>query len=1178
MCKQAPIKRLKVLSFNVEGLTSELEDPNFVDLLYNHDICLLNETWKSDDSKLNLPNLWDFSVVRQKHKKAGRNSGGVTVLCKEEIRPGVKVSSFSEGFIWLKLDQAFFNFNNPLFLCASYIPPQYSKNIYNNTDYFQNLTNSLLKYSSLGNVMLAGDLNARQGKDLLDEQSEIPCIDHLLPQDTSPAAVSRSSCDHTTNLYGKKLNSLCKSFNLTVANGRAPGDRLGNFTCHTSRGASVVDYIVSDQPIFRRIAKLSILPPEYGSVHSPLSLILKCEIGRDVGPKKAPLPPPPKLIWDKVKSESFKQLLSSAECRLRSDNLRERLIQPDVDGLEASLVLKDITDMLFENAQKCFKLVKRKSVIKKPKGKPWYTTSCHALKKRLSNLAKLLLKKPKDPFVKGKFLLVRKDYRKMLRQEKQAFESRDLEKLQTLTGQPKQFWQHLKRINKPKCSVNNSISSDTWVDHFSSLNKRDPALITDNVEYCKKVEAELSDIMLEKELLPPCAILDEPFSVPEVYHGIKQLKMGKASALDGISNEILSIAPPEFTFLFTLAFSALLKSSHYPIQWATGVIVPLHKSGELDEPNNYRGITLNSCLSKLFTLLLNNRLTLYCEDLGLVSYNQIGFRKGFRTADHVLTLKTIIDQSFVNKKKLYACFVDFRKAYDTVWRNGLFLKLLRGGVSSQFVKLIQDMYSRLQMCVSLQSGISYPFQSNVGLKQGCNLSPLLFNLFINDLTNKIESRVIDAPVLNNTMVSSLLYADDLILLSESRQGLQNSLDSLNEYTTQWFLEVNPTKTKCLVFSRGRKAMLDDNFTLGDVTLNTCDSYCYLGTTFTRSGSFKVASEALNAKAVGAMFSLLRNLYKYTNISMNIMLDLFDRMILPISIYNCEVWGCRFIPTNSNNNKLFGKDNLSNLVPEVLHFRYLKRLLCLPKRTSNWAVLSEAGRYPITLRVAESMIKYLIHVKNTNSHILKAAFETSVKLSNEGHSSWFNSIQKLLTFLNLDNLLLMPDNEINSEISTMKTRLRHKYDTVWLEERGEHFHNSKLELFVSLKEEFGMSPHLVKCNVPSFRSAITKIRTSAHKFPVETGRYQSVPRENRLCPFGCNVVGNESHYMLQCKHPLIEKVYGPIIKDIDNLHPELSSFSRDAKCKFLLNSDNTQTINLVGRLCYKVQNIFKTLTY
>ena len=128
---------------------------------------------------------------------------------------------------------------------------------------------------------------------------------------------------------------------------------------------------------------------------------------------------------------------------------------------------------------------------------------------------------------------------------------------------------------------------------------------------------------------------------------------------------------------------------------------------------------------------MNERLTQFCDSKGLIKYNQIGFRKGFRTSDHVFTLKTLVDQAFSTNKKLHVCFVDFNKAYDSVWRNGLFLKLLRNGISSKFVNLLRNMYSRLQGCIYLQNGISVPFKSLVGLKQDCNLSPLLFYIFVN---------------------------------------------------------------------------------------------------------------------------------------------------------------------------------------------------------------------------------------------------------------------------------------------------------------------------------------------------------------------------------------------------------------------------------------------------------------
>ena len=112
-----------------------------------------------------------------------------------------------------------------------------------------------------------------------------------------------------------------------------------------------------------------------------------------------------------------------------------------------------------------------------------------------------------------------------------------------------------------------------------------------------------------------------------------------------------------------------------------------------------------------------------------------------------MCLKTFIDKAFHKKKKLYVCFVDFKKAYDTVWRNGLYWKLLKYGVSAKFVNLLRDMYARLQVSVNVLNGLSLSFISVVGLKQGCNLSPLLFNIFINDLVDMVNHENPDATLL-----------------------------------------------------------------------------------------------------------------------------------------------------------------------------------------------------------------------------------------------------------------------------------------------------------------------------------------------------------------------------------------------------------------------------------------------
>ena len=126
------------------------------------------------------------------------------------------------------------------------------------------------------------------------------------------------------------------------------------------------------------------------------------------------------------------------------------------------------------------------------------------------------------------------------------------------------------------------------------------------------------------------------------------------------------------------------------------------------DPSNYRGISVCSCLGKLFTLVYNERLLKFLEEKNILSYNQIGFRRKYRTADHIFVLNTILNSYFSKGKKVYACFVDFSKAYDSVWRTGLLYKLILNGLNPTFIHLIQSMYTDIKLAVKLSDGIT-PF-------------------------------------------------------------------------------------------------------------------------------------------------------------------------------------------------------------------------------------------------------------------------------------------------------------------------------------------------------------------------------------------------------------------------------------------------------------------------------------
>ena len=490
------------------------------------------------------------------------------------------------------------------------------------------------------------------------------------------------------------------------------------------------------------------------------------------------------------------------------------------------------------------------------------------------------------------------------------------------------------------------------------------------------------------------------------------------------------------------------------------------------------------------------------------------------------------------------------------------------------------MYSGLQSCIRLNDSISIPFQSTVGLKQGCNLSPLLFNIFINDLVVELNTTEGDAPLLGQSPVGCLLYADDLILISESKTGLQKSLDNLESYIKKWFLEVNLSKTKCLTFSKGHSKKNKNQWALGDKQLESCESYCYLGVVFASSGSMNAACKALKDKALGAMFSLIRNINKHRSVDPALLLDLFDRLVVPIALYNSEIWGTSFLPKKRTNvSNILGHTALIKHQMENLHHLFGKMVLGVPSRTSNWAVMSELGRYPLAILAWERMIKYWQHLNSTSSDILNAAFSTNVHLHMEGYSTWYSYLVKILEHFKLEYLdCILDHKELLLQLNNIKGKLQTSFTNKWGEDKLKFQSEGKIELLASLLGNFGQSSYLSKIAKPNFRIALTRMRVSAHKFPIESGRYLKTPRAERECSLGCKVLGDEYHYMTKCEHPFIKDIINRTHNKISLIDNTFGQLNTKSKFTFMLTNDNPRVLNLVGQLCYKVQEQFKDLTY
>ncbi len=193
--------------------------------------------------------------------------------------------------------------------------------------------------------------------------------------------------------------------------------------------------------------------------------------------------------------------------------------------------------------------------------------------------------------------------------------------------------------------------------------------------------------------------LDDAITEKEVFTAIRKLKLGKAPGVDGVLTSILKVAADAVgtnklkqgntvVEALTLMFNYVFSSGQWPERWGSGIIFPLYKEGSRLEPGNYRPITLLSCVGKLFGSILESRLSDWSETKGVIVDHQGGFRRHRGAPDQIFLLREILSSRKERGLPTLVTYVDCRKAYDTVWREGNFVRLFDAGVQGQMWRQI----------------------------------------------------------------------------------------------------------------------------------------------------------------------------------------------------------------------------------------------------------------------------------------------------------------------------------------------------------------------------------------------------------------------------------------------------------------------------------------------------------
>ena len=1100
------------------------------------DIEILAETWGCGC----ILNFGEYEIIysvdSQKHKgiSKGRKSGGIKVLIRSSISKNVKIRKSSNNFIWIEVDKRYIgNLEENLLILATYVNDITST--YYDDRIFEELHQDILHFSNENTpILLTGDFNGRTGTldDIFADENfmELP----IPPPNTFPNLPLRRNCDTQSNSHGRKIIQLCQTFDFKILNGRTTGDKIGNITYFKNDlGASAIDYSLCNSNIFDFIDDFLVLPMTELSDHSKIITIFKNNVTR---PKEQSdnyewKSLESKFEWDPMKREKFSSALSA----------QHSVIEEISQRIEAGIINRsgELIQKLFIDAAKSSLSQKSAPIRKKrQKSKKWFDGECNNLKKQVRQIGRDKHKKPHDTLLKTKYHEKLKEFKSKCKSKRYYFWQNKLNVIGNSLDSPIKFWKNWKYAKETLTEQKTpAISGKDWYKHFLNLHTEgnEKQLPQESNSQTPHTTSH-SDIGSLK--------INEAFSEEEFMSCIKNLKSNKAQGLDMISNEMIKNSPKPILDILYKFINLCLDKSFIPSSWCLDLINPFYKDGTHNDPNNYRGICISSALLKIICTLLDNRIQEFCTKKDIISKNQIGFKRNHRTSDHLLTLKAIVKKYVsIGKKKLFACFVDLKKAFDSVWHKGLFYKVKNIGIYGKSLDLIKDIYKKTKCAIKINNRRTEFFEYTKGVRQGCPLSPSLFNIFLNDLFEILDNNNDSNITLDhNYKVNALMYADDLILLAETEKGLQNQIIKLNIFCDRWNLSINSKKTKVMTFNRGNRLIktkiLSNNTPLDDVK-----TMKYLGFTISANQcSFTPTIEDLSTKANRAIFAL-NNTIKLSRLPTKLALKLFYAQISPILLYGSEVWG-PYINQNYT-------DWDTNKVERV-HTQYLKRILGCNYHTSNNMTRGEVGSRPLLVDIIKRVVNYTKNIETRPTSTVNKAL--NFEKNDTGTSNFF-------TYINKFNL---SHNDFTNASKKDITRSCHdNYDRYWLNEIRSN--SPKATTYVTFKSSINTEKYLISLKNKKQKNTLSRFRLSNHELLIEKGRHMrpKLERTDRRCFFCQDEVEDELHFITKC--PLYSNERETLFQAcrVNSIH--FDSFSTDyQRFVFILSNENPTVLKNLSR--------------
>ena len=691
-----------------------------------------------------------------------------------------------------------------------------------------------------------------------------------------------------------------------------------------------------------------------------------------------------------------------------------------------------------------------------------------------------------------------------------------------------------------RVSTNTDDVLSRWKTDYENLFREKPDT-NFNEAHLRNIQSTLRDKQYPVHNVD-VSVLNAEISKSEIEKSILRAKLRKAAGLDNIPAEVLR--NPVCVDLLYKIISHCFNTGTVPRDWNNGLIKPIPKSDGKDprDPLSYRGITLISIPCKIYADILNIRLSKWIEDNDYLVEEQNGFRRNRSCMEHIYSLYSVINKRKLNKHSTFACFVDAKKAFDTVNRDCLWYKLLTMGISGKMFHAVKSLYDNVKCAVKVNDVITPFLDVILGVKQGCKLSPTLFAIYINDLAEEIKSLNCGLEI-GDDQLALLLYADDIVLLAPTEESLQLMLNKLNEWCAKWRLLINQEKTKIVHFRPVSIQETQYNFVCGELALEKTSTYKYLGLWFHEHLDMKFAVNELTKSASRALSALYTKFLNVGGMDYDVFCKLYESLVEPVLFYGASLWGL------SEQKKVNTVQN-----------KACRYFLGLGKNASNLASQGDMGWSSCAHKQKiEACRLYLKIVRTPENRLVNKIF----KWSSTHGKSWERRLLSYMSENNLETYLKDTDLSVKNLVKRIATELKSIDDQNWRDkvwnDTGQE-NGNKLRTYRLYKSNL-MTDEYVKINLErSHRRILAKFRSGSLPLQIETGRYKKpkVPLNNRICNLCTdNVIEDEIHFLLCCD--FYSDIRRPLLAKAQLCNSDFQNMSMQDKFVFIMNYINMQYI-------------------